>query len=184
MPMRPTGLVDGTSAGRRRLQIQDLLAFVIGFGLAGILFRAFWPLAEVSWVLRGCGAVFYLWLGLAMSGPLVLLVHPPHREASPDAARLHVGRRSQGRTWAEIAWLLIGTYWIVLGAFVIPGKVHVFRAEDTILFGLTPIAAALILRRFGPRARKSEWTHRLAVALLTTWPVAWLDLILIGKMLL
>jgi hypothetical protein len=193
------------------------MAIVLGYSLATILFRAFWPVGEAfsSWIVVVCAAIFYLWLGLAMSGPLILFFQGTgertdlpsqggrirsnapgsRRLLSADTVRQDPERLLSGpieprpqalpaRTWAEIAWLIIGVYWIILGAVVIPSRSRTFRVEDIVLFGLTPILATLLLRIFGPRPQPNGWTHPVAVALLATWPVAWLALILLGKLVL
>jgi len=96
---------------------------------------------------------------------------------------------STTRTWAEMAWLLIGVYWIVMGVFILPIRLHSFRFSDTILFGLVPLAAGLVLRLFGPRIRAQgrdsvSWTHHVAVGLLVTWPLAWVCLIVVAEAML
>jgi hypothetical protein len=135
---------------------------------------------------------FYLWLGLAMSGPLLLLrrnptaLHQSKNLSREGAGQGPVDHRS--RTWAEIAWLLIGVYWIVIGVFVLPIRLESFRFGDTVLFGLVPVVAALVLRLFGPKPspdhRANSWTHQAAVGLLATWPIAWFCLIVLGRTLL
>jgi hypothetical protein len=168
-----------------RIDLMEVAAIVVGYGLAALLFRAFWPRAGVSLALAVFAIGFYLWLGLAMSGPLLLL-----RQRTPVQAaggeQPSVPRRAGSRTWAEIAWLLIGVYWIVLGVFILPVRLHSFRFGDTVLFGAVPLAAGLVMRLFGPRAPDSArpalpWTHHAAVALVATWPIAWLCLIVLGE---
>ena len=51
--------------------------------------------------------------------------------------------RASRTTWAERAWLLIGAYWIVLGVFVIPARLHDFKLADVVLFGLAPVVVAI-----------------------------------------
>ena len=92
------------------------------------------------------------------------------------------------RTWAELAWLIIGFYWIGLTVLVVPVRLHRSPLHDAALFGLFPIAAALVLRFLDRPSRRSRpnpeapaWTHRAAVGLLLTWPLAWIALILLGK---
>ena len=172
-----------------RIQLLDVSAMVIGYGLAAVLFRAFWPREAVSPALSLFAIGFYVWLGLAMSGPLLLLRRrhaPPEPEPGPDGP---IGAHTPARTWAEMAWLLIGVYWIVLGVFVLPIRLHSFRFGDTVLFGLVPLLAGLVLRLFGPgdvqQGNTSKpWTHHLAVALLITWPIAWVCLIVVGGVVL
>ena len=56
-----------------RIQLVDVSALVVGYGMAAVLFRAFWPKTGVSPVLGLFAVGFYLWLGLAMSGPILLM---------------------------------------------------------------------------------------------------------------
>src|SRR5262249_17350023 len=143
----------------------DLSAIVVGYGLASLLVRGFWPTGEPpgAAVTAAIGVV-YLWLGLAMSGPLVLLVGrraaaAPEEEARPAPRRgRRPGRRgpeadiSPGaapRTWAELAWLITGFYWIGLTVLVVP--VRLDRSPfATAIVGLVPILAALLLLVVGP----------------------------------
>jgi hypothetical protein len=132
---------------------------------------------------------FYVWLGLAMSGPLLLLRHGhPTPDVQAGTVQGHADHAT-GRTWAEMAWLLIGVYWIILGVFVLPIRLHTFRFGDTVLFGLIPLASGLIFRLFGPRhfaggPSSAPWTHQVAVALLVTWPIAWVCLMVLGQAVL
>ena len=173
-----------------RIQLIDVAAMVVGYGLAAVLFRAFWPQGSVSPALGLFAVGFYVWLGLAMSGPLILLRHRHARPAWTWAANnLPSPPASTARTWAEMAWLLIGVYWIVMGVFILPIRLHSFRFSDTILFGLVPLAAGLVLRLFGPRIRPQgrdsvSWTHQVAVGLLVTWPLAWVCLIVVAEAML
>ncbi len=166
---------------RLQIQLQDILAVVVGYGLAAILFRAFWPAFRLSPALGFPVIALYIWLGLAMSGPIILVRRAPPRAAAPASAPAP----EASRTWAEIAWLLVGLYWIVLGVFVIPYRSHDFKIGDIALFGLVPLAAALMCvlgpRPLWARAQSPRWTHRLAVGLLLTWPVAWVCLIVLGR---
>jgi hypothetical protein len=173
------------------MQLVDIAALVVGYGLAAVLLRAFWPHAPISPALTFFATGFYVWLGLAMSGPLLLLRrNRPTLSDEGEADPVVSGQfRASGRTWAEMAWLLIGVYWIVLGVFVLPVRLHSFRFSDTVLFGLVPLLAGLVFRLFGPRAGEhgstsAPWTHQLAVALLATWPIAWLCLIVVGGVVL
>jgi hypothetical protein len=197
---------------RRHLRLSDLAALVVGFGLAALLVRAFWhsdetPTPQVGVVL----GIVYLWLGLAMSGPVVLLLdrravpkrHVPSRlriGQQPPRARLGETAKSaesalaptdltdaQPRyTRAELAWLSIGAYWIGMTLLVVPARLH-----DTplALVAVLQIMVVLALWVFGPRAQaaqgqESTWTHHLAIIVLASWPVAWVGLILLSMSVL
>jgi hypothetical protein len=178
--------VNQPSPSGLRIQLIDLAAAVVGYGLAAILFRAFWPDAGTPPALGVFAVVFYIWLGLAMSGPLILLCHRPSvpQTSATDCAESPRSVPPASRTWAEMAWLLIGVYWIVLGVFVLPGRLHRFRFGDTILFGAVPLLAGLVFHLFAPRAGahggEAAWTHRTATWLILTWPIAWLCLIVVA----
>src|ERR1700716_990721 len=59
----------------RGLRLHDLVGLVVGYGMAALLVRSFWP---GSRPLQGVTAVAltleFSWLGLAMSGPILLLL--------------------------------------------------------------------------------------------------------------
>jgi hypothetical protein len=171
-----------------RIQLLDVSALVVGYGMAAVLFRAFWPRSGVTVALGLFAVGFYLWLGLAMSGPLLLLRHAPRPRTTADEPAADESSSPHSRTWAELAWLLIGAYWIVMGVFILPFRLQSFRFGDTVLFGLVPLCAGLVFRLFGPSPtrdrRAASWTHRVAVALLVSWPFAWLCLIVLGKTML
>src|SRR5438045_2213695 len=160
---------------RLRLQIQDILALVVGYGMAALFFRAFWPSRGLALDLGPPALGLYLWLGLAMSGPIILLRHGPRPQGLPGPEVPPGSPPVASRTWAEWAWLFIGVYWIILGLFIIPSRLHEFRFGDALLYGLVPIVVALVLRLFGPKARaerpSTSWTHLAAVSLLATWPI-------------
>jgi hypothetical protein len=164
-----------------------MLALVVGYGMAALFFRAFWPSKGMSPRLGIPAIGLYSWLGLAISGPILLLRHGLKPDRTPDDRASPEGTGSP--TWAELAWLLIGIYWIVLGLFVIPSRLQVFRFGDMVLFGLVPVVVSLGLRVFGPKpspgpGARRRWTHRLGVVLLATWPLAWCCLIILGGRLL
>jgi hypothetical protein len=91
-------------------------------------------------------------------------------------------------TWAELAWLIIGFYWIGLTILVVPIRLRTTHLTDAGLLGVLPFAAALLLRLLSGRRQApvdhASWTHRTALVLLVTWPVTWVALILVGKTLL
>jgi hypothetical protein len=171
---------------RVRIQLQDILALVVGYGMAALLFRAFWPASGLSAPLGLPVLCVYLWVGLAMSGPVILLWHRRRTgQATGDENR---PGPSAERTWAESAWILIGCYWVILGLFVIPVRWHEFKVGDAVLFGVLPIVAPLCLRFLGPgagpaRHEATAWTHTAAIGLLATWPIAWICLIVLGQSL-
>ena len=189
----------------RSLRLRDLAALVVGYGLAAGLVRAFWPSAGLPMnaeaILLG---LEYLWLGLAMSGPIVLLfdprpapgrapLGPPRRRVSdrgPASAAEGPGPdRREGPpsryTRAELAWLLIGSYWIGILVVVVPGRYH---GAPLSLLGMLQLLAAvlalgLVVRRPSPLAGGPSWTHHAAVGLLLSWPPAWVAMILLSKTL-
>ncbi|MGC8641009.1 MAG: hypothetical protein ACP5XB_14180 [Isosphaeraceae bacterium] len=172
-----------------RIQLLDVSAIVIGYGLAAVFFRAFWPREAISPAISLFAIGLYVWLGLAMSGPLLLLRRRRPLSEPKPASGVENAVQPPARTWAEMAWLLIGVYWIVLGVFVLPIRLHSFQFSDTVLFGLIPLLAGLVFRLFGPEDVQTgnaskPWTHHLAVALLVTWPIAWVCLIVVGGVVL
>ncbi len=171
--------------GGAGFHLLDVATLVVGYGLASMLIRAYWPASGSPTVVEVVviGVVF-LWLGLAMSGPVVLLVRrPPAQTADDEDARPGV------RTWAELAWMVIGFYWIGLTVLIVPARVHGARPLDSAVLGLFPVLAAVGLWFFSPARHRpaggeASWTHRAGVALLLSWPFAWMALILLGKTLL
>ncbi len=175
-----------TRPGRRwRFQIRDILALVVGYGMAALFFRAFWPAGGPPPRLLAPAAALYAWLGLALSGPVLLWRRRPP-DPAPDESRSPAPAPGLGtHSWAERAWLFVGCYWIGLGLFVIPARLHAFGASDVLIFGLVPILAALAFRLVGSEATAARlgpgWTHPAAVWLLVTWPVAWGCLVFVGR---
>ena len=180
-----------------QVEIQDILALVVGYAMTALLFRAFWP-AHPVWLSIGVpGSGLYLWLGLAMSGPIIILRRRLSRtlgalsdsvsesDGEVSSRRPRPTARAPETTWAERAWLLIGIYWIVLSILIIPARLHDFNLGDVVLFGLAPVVAAIGLRLLGRHVSKGPdivrgWTHSAAVVLLVTWPLAWICLIVLG----
>lgn len=171
------------SAPRQGLHLLDLTAMVVGYSLASVLVRAFWPaVEEPSFPVLCVLGIAFLWLGMAMSGPIVMLGHrrPGRESAESDAP--------EPRTWAELAWLIIGFYWIGLTILVVPVRLHQTRVLDSAVLGVFPVLAAVGLRvfrpsRLSPPGERRYWTHEAAIGLLVTWPFAWVALIILGKSL-
>jgi hypothetical protein len=194
----------------RGLRLHDLIGLVVGYGMAALLVRSFWPKSGQVMVFQTLVFVLeFCWLGLAMSGPIVLLLDRrlgtssplrPRRPARPgrwitsgEPIQPPVGRGPASSnepdsnpnpyTKAELAWMVIGGYWIGLTMFVVPAL-----SIDTpwALVGLLQIVTALILwvvvpRRANPGAHANAWTHFAALGLLWTWPFAWILLILLSR---
>jgi len=191
----------------RGLRLLDLIGFVAGFGLASLLARTVWPrFLELSGPPAVAFGLEFLWLGLAMSGPIILGLDrrrassvPPRRPERPGRPISEVAvapgkppepapgsdESSEDYSKAELAWMAIGGYWIALTFFVVPA-----RTTDApwTLAGLVPVVATFFLlkvlpRRPGQAARSPHlgWTHAVAVGLLWTWPLAWILLFLLGR---
>jgi hypothetical protein len=190
------------------LRLHDLIGLVVGYGMAALLARSFWPQSRP---LEGFQAVVFVfefgWLGLAMSGPIVLLLdrrtgtstplrprrpgRPGRLISSTEPVQPPVGRGPAGApvpvvnpyTKAELAWMVIGGYWIGLTMFVVPAL-----SIDTpwAIVGLLQIMVALGLwfivpRRANPGPSANAWTHYAALGLLWSWPFAWLFLIMLSR---
>ncbi len=174
---------------RLRLAIRDVLGMVVGYAMAAALFRAFWPERAIPlWVLAA-SAVLYAWMGLAMSGPVVLArrwresANPPPEGTRPSPTVA----ASPTHTWAELIWLFVGIYWTALGLFVLATRMPSFQTLDAMLFGLMPFSAVLAraidLKQRGAAGPEWSWTHVVAIGLLWTWPVAWGCLFAVGSWL-
>ncbi|HWE37944.1 MAG TPA: hypothetical protein VG406_15345 [Isosphaeraceae bacterium] len=184
----------GQSDRRRTLRVLDLTALVVGYGLAALLFRAIWrssagvPTGVVT-------ALVYLWFGLAMSGPILLLLDrravpsrparaPRRRIRDPEALFVPVaGPGPPTYTRAEQGWIMMGAYCIVLTLLAVP-----LRLGDTPLgvIAVAQLVTALLLWAAGPRRAVAEgpgpsWTHHVAVAVLATWPFAWIGMVLLAR---
>ena len=186
MPERRGGPV-GVGNGPDRVNLMDAAAVVVGYALASLLVRAYWPENNRPsfWEVLVIGLVFG-WLGLAMSGPVVLMIRRPAPVSPGD------DDRPEPCTWAELAWMIIGIYWIGLAMLVVPLRMNGSRLMDSAALGVFPVLAALVLRVVGPRQRwararprgdEPAWTHRAGIGLLVTWPFAWVGLMILGKSL-
>ena len=203
---QPPGTANPATRPGRTLRLLDLVALIVGYGLAALLVRTFWrtPPEETPLAVTLVLGLVYTWLGLAMSGPLILLLdrraaprdHAPVRlrvrdRVPPGAGptvdpRSPAGAEAPARyTRAELAWLSIGAYWIGMTFLVVPARLH---DSALALVAVLQVVAALALWAIVPSpaapAAGSSWTHRTAVGLLLTWPLAWAGMILLCRTVL
>lgn len=140
----------------------ELAGVVAGYGLAAALARGVFPDPGSQGVRAGLPvALGFCWLGLAMSGPFVLAL------------------RRRGLTRVEVAWAAIGGYWILVAS----GLAFARLAAPPYL-GLVPLAFLPLLRLLSrdPAPESGHrWTHRAALVVLATWPIAWGALVLGGS---
>ena len=127
----------------RGLRLLDLVGFVAGFGLTSLLARTVWPrFLDLSGPPAIAFGLEFCWLGLAMSGPIILgLAHrrpkpEPNHPARPGRLIGEVvvvprlaqpvipdpGAPRVDYSRAELAWMAIGGYWIALTFFVVPAR--------------------------------------------------------------
>ena len=98
---------------------------------------------------------------------------------APDAGR-------PDRTWAERAWFSDRGILDRPRDLYHSGAIHDFKSALSSLFGLArPVVVAIGLRLLRPNASYGPdvlpgWTHTAAIALLVTWPLAWICLIVLG----
>ena len=194
----------------RGLRLHDLLGLVVGYSFAALLARSFWPGSQrADPVVAVALGIDYVWLGLAMSGPILLLLDrrgTPRQRTQPKPrkppkpgyliSQVVPMDRTLGRhpldtpddappryTRSEIAWIFIGGYWMALTIFVVPAFLAV---TSWTLLGLLQLVALLQIWWFPYRKKKTptppvaSWTHTAAVGLLWTWPIAWLALVVLG----
>ncbi len=170
-----TGEHRGEAAGAGgRLRLSDLAGLVAGFGLSALLVRAFWSKPGVPEPLVALAlATEYAWMGLAMAGPFVLGNRLRGAAGAPDGSL----------TGPELAWLLIGGYWVGLALLVMPTRMSIGP-----MLAVAPIALIVALGRLvrapkGPATPDRPWTRRAAAGLLASWPLAWgLLIYLAGKL--
>ena len=172
----------GPSPTAEGFRIRDLVGLVVGYGLAGFLLRSFRPVFETQGAAEAAALVaFYLWLGLAVSGPFVLALDRRGPASPPRVPTTHPPSRYAGE---ELAWLGIGGYFVAIALFVVPSMQNE-TPWGAILgvqaFVATWLAAWWVTRL---RSRKLEpapprWTRTAARVMLVTWPVAWVLLVLL-----
>lgn len=165
-------------------RIHDLAGLVVGYGLAGFLLRSFRPVLEASGIAEAVAlGLFYLWLGLAVSGPFVLALDRRGPAPTPRVPTTHPPSRYAGE---ELAWLGIGGYFVAVALFVVP-SIHHQTPWGAILgvqaFVAACMAAWWISRRRGRGREPSppRWTRTAARAMLVTWPAAWVLMILLVR---
>ena len=178
-----------------RLHLSEILALVGGYALASLFFRAFWPSTGLG-LMRGVAATAsFAWLGLAMSGPLILIQRGRFRKISH-----HAGGPASRRTRMETAWCLIGVYWIAVGLVGIPLIRRGLMGVD-LLFWVLMFPASLSIIPLRPKKARPEghagladdlldsnpngssestrqgesggWTRWAAIVVVSTWPAAW-----------
>ena len=179
-----------------RLHLSEILALVGGYALASLFFRAFWPSTGLGATRGVAAAASFAWLGLAMSGPLILIQRGRFRKTSR-----HAGEPASRRTRMETAWCLIGAYWIAIGLVGIPLIRRGLMGVDLLFWVLMfPAVISIIipprprkasredssgladehldshLNDSGPITREGEsgrWTRGAAIVVVATWPAAW-----------
>ena len=116
-----------------------------------------------------------------MSGPLILAVR--RRGDRDDPAEPH-----EALTWAELAWSIIGFYWIGLTVLVVPvrlphTRLRGHRAARGLPHPGRPRAPTLRAEAAGDAGTRPGLDPPAGVVLLVSWPIAWLAMILLGKTL-
>ncbi len=187
--------------GKTKLNLSEMMAIVVGYALASVIFRAFWPPAGVGAMRGTAAAVSFAWLGLAMSGPLILIKRGGARSSAHGRSALRARL-----TRMEKAWCAIGLYWIGLGLAAIL-VVRRGAIQLDIFFWVTMLPVLLPFAAWQPRvnrepivgladeildedpnlsrqralqAEAGRWTQPAAIALVATWPVAWACMIGLG----
>jgi hypothetical protein len=167
-------------------RIRDLVGLVVGYGLAGFLLRSFRPVFETQGTGEAVALVgFYLWLGLAVSGPFVLALNRRGPAPSPRVPTSHPPSRYAAE---EMAWLGIGGYFVAIALFVVPSTQHrtpweaILAVQAFVAFWVGPWWARRRARRKpGPEPVSPRWTRAAARVVLFTWPLAWVLLVLLVR---
>ncbi|HEY2156430.1 MAG TPA: hypothetical protein VGH33_12420 [Isosphaeraceae bacterium] len=162
-------------------RLHDMAGLVVGYGLASLLIRSFWrdidPRATLEF---GAIGLLYLWAGLAMSGPFILLLD--RRNAAPEA-RVPTTDLPSRFTGEETAWLGIGAYFVAATLFVASARDHEPSWPMNLTIQVIGAAVAVLWLRIDRRERgktapePARWTRRAAALVLITWPVAWIVLL-------
>src|ERR1700737_3271860 len=107
------------------LRIQDLIGLVVGYGLATLLVRTFGAKLDSPSTEEFVALVLlYAWLGLVMSGPLILLLDRRGPAAPSPVPTTHPPSRYSGE---EMAWLGSGVYFIAVSLFISPARCQIAR---------------------------------------------------------
>jgi hypothetical protein len=177
---------EGPTSGPKTvgLRIQDLIGLVFGYGLATLLVRTFGGKLDALSTEEFIALVLlYVWLGLVMSGPLILLLDRRGPAEPSQIPTTHPPSRYSGE---ELAWLGIGVYFIALTLLIGSAQLH----RKTPWFLMLVVQVIVVVALFAwlmvdrqKRARnppsRPRWTRRAAGVILLTWPVAWILLVLL-----
>ena len=165
------------------LRISDLGGLVVGYSLAAVLLRSFWGTVEPENVGQAVAlCVAFVWLGLAMSGPIILLLDRRGPPPPPEHPTTHPPSRYSRE---ETAWMVIGGYFIALTLFVVPARNRT-PPWPTIFLIQTLVGATFLVwvpfarkLQIPPEANPPRWTRRGGLAMLIAWPLAWIALLLL-----
>jgi len=162
------------------LRIHDLAGLVVGYGLAALLVRSFRAEFDPLETGRAVAVVFaFVWLGLAMSGPVILLLDARRPDPPPGPPSTHPPTRYSGM---ELAWIGAGGYFIALTLNVVSARNHESPLR-LIIFTQVFVSAILVVslsihskRGELAKVEATRWTSRVACWLMLTWPIAWVAL--------
>ena len=190
---RPTVAVSQKGGGPNLLECGGV---VVGYALAATLARAVAPglitPERFDPLLRPVVLGVYLWLGLAMAGPFVMLTGSLSRGRGRSDRRAEATPPLPPETaWSrgETAWVLVGAYWLAMTLLVAPR-----RLPEMVWLGLVPSLVLIALgclpspgrsrpsRTLGtePDPPAARWTCGAALVVMAAWPWTWLGLILLG----
>jgi hypothetical protein len=160
-----------------------MAGLVVGYGLAAALSRVLSDALDPRTLLEhGAAAVLYLWTGLALSGPIVLVLQ---RRAPATPGPVPTTDSPSRYTRDEAAWLAIGAYLLVLLTFAattLEFHIHpqAFRPQILTLGVVLVFVWLTLVRPKAPdTAEPLRWTVRAARLVVLTWPLAWGVLILL-----
>jgi hypothetical protein len=167
--------------GPTGFRILDLAGLVVGYGLVSVLVRSYWREVDPTAALKlGALGLLFLWGGLAMSGPFVLLLE---RRGPAPGGPVPTSDPPSRYTRDESAWLAVGAYLVAVTYLVVAsGVFHERKAWSLTIQVLGAVLFVLWLQfvRTDPGRivpRPPRWTRIAARLVLLTWPVAWAMLI-------